>query len=363
MVLALRFEQARIGALALDHVLDAARYAGFRAPVVFHLAGDPAAADPAALALLAGRGRVVVDPAAAARLGPAAAILFEDAAPRVAALDALLAAPHLLAWFAALPATVPAGRVATRIGACHLGALALDGAPPDGARLAALAAAFPGFLLLEDAPSRLSAAVARASGAGRASVPLLWRGEDSRLLAALRGGAPGPVALLAEDPAAPALLPLVAFITATLGRELRIFAGNGATRLPDWPAAGPLAPRPGGVSLAPLPAFLDPASWAGTRPAFVVEHGRPAACQPARELCLRTGIAHLRVEDPGAPEVIATAPALAYRARGFVSAALALAALHRQDGAPPHQAAAAEEFGRDAGWARIWGELGRLLAA
>jgi hypothetical protein len=117
------------------------------------------------------------------------------------------------------------------------------------------------------------------------------------------------------------------------------------------------------VSLEPLAGFFDPASWAGARPAFVVEHGRPAGCLPARELSLRAGLPHLRVGDPGAPEAVSTAPSMSYRTRGFVSAALVLAALHRQDAPPPAHATAAEEFGRDAGWARIWGELGRLLAA
>lgn len=364
VIVSLRFEQVRAGALVLDHALDAARYAGFRAPVVFHLAGAPGAADPAALALLARRGRVVVDPSAAPTLGEAGAILFDDTSPRFMTLDALLAAPHLLVWFAAMPAEAPAGPVRTRLGTCHLGALCLDGSPPDPARLAALARAFPRFLLLEEAPSRAAAAVMRAARADRAAVPLLWRGEESRLLAALRSAEDGPVALLAEDAAADALRPVLAYLTTTLGRDVRIFAAHPAPdAVPAWPAAGPMAVAAERVSLARLGEYFEAATWARARPAFVVEHGRPEAALPAREVALRAGIAHLRIGDPAAPDIVRAEPALSYRTRGFVSAALALSALHRRRGALPEHAAAAEEFGRDAGWARIWGEIGRLLAA
>jgi len=364
VVVSLRFEQARSDALIFDHALDVARYAGFRAPVVFHLGGDPAAADPAALALLARRGRVVVEPSAGPGLGAAGGILFEDTSPRLMTLDALLAGPHLLAWFAALPESAPAAPVRTRLGACHMGALALQGGLPDPGRLSALARAFPRFLLLEDAPSRTAAATMRATRAERAAVPLLWRGEESRLLAALRGGAAGPVALLAEDAAAPMLRPVLAYLTTTLGRDVRIFAAEPEGRAaPAWPAAGPLAVRADRVSRAPLAAYFEAATWAQARPAFVVEHGRPDGALPAREIALRAGIAHLRIGDPAAPEVVAAGPARSYRTRGFVSAALVMAALHRHQAAPGEQPGAAEEFARDAGWARIWAEIGRLLAA
>jgi hypothetical protein len=361
VVVSLRFDQARIGALGFDHALDAARYAGFRAPVVFHLAGDPAAADPAALRLLAARGRAVADPAAP--LPPAVAeILFDDARPRLQTLSALLAQPHLLAWFAALPATPLPGPLGTRLGTCHLGALSLDGGLPDPDALAALARAFPRFLLQEEAPTRLGAAVMQATGAARAAVPLLWRGEECRLLTALRAAPPGPVALLADDPAAPAILPILAYLTATLGREVALFCPDPAA-LPAWPAEGPLAPRAGAVSAAPIAAFFAPATWARRRPAFVLEHRSPGASLPAREVALRAGIAHLRFDDPAAPAAVSTAPAMSFRTRGFVSTALVLGLLDRRGAGVPANAGAPEEYGRDAGWARIWGEIGRLLAA
>ncbi|MBR0678459.1 hypothetical protein GXW77_20010, partial [Roseomonas alkaliterrae] len=94
--------------------------------------------------------------------------------------------------------------------------------------------------------------------------------------------------------------------------------------------------------------------------AFVVEHGRPPGAGPVRELALRAGIAHLRTADPGAPEVLAIPPGPSARARGLASAALAMAAYDRAAETPP-DGAAAEEFARDAGWARIWAELGRLI--
>jgi len=360
-VFVLRFDQARSGSLLFDHVLDAARYAGFRVPVAFHLLGDPAAADPAALRLLATRGRIVVEPEAGPRLGPAAALLFEDLPPRLLSLEALLAAPHLLAWFATLPERLPAGGVRTRLGVCHLGALALDGESDAAARLAALAQAFPRFLVLEETPTREAAIVTALAGAERAAVPLLWRGEESRLLAALRHGAPGPVALITEDPAAPELGAMLACLTTLHGHNVQLFAPEGP--LPDWPATGPLAVPAASVSHAPIGAFFAPATWARHRPAFVVEHGRPFAALPAREMALRAGIRHLRFGDPAAPAVAATGPAMSYRARSLISATLILAAMHRSQEEPPEHTTAAEEYGRDAGWARIWGELGRLLAA
>ena len=362
VVLSLRFDQARIGALGFDHLLDAARYAGFRAPVAFHFAGDATRADPAALRLLAARGRAVVDPRSTPLPPDVAEILFDDTRPRLATLSAVLAEPHLLAWFAALPAEPLAAPVRTRLGTCHLGALSLDGGLPDPMALAALAAAFPRFLLLEEAPTRESAAVMRAARAERACVPLLWRGEESRLLAALRGAPAGPVALICEDPGAREVVPVLACLTGMLGREVALFC-PAPPAAPSWPDSGPLAVRAEAVRLAPIDAFFAPASWAIRRPAFVLEHGRPAAALPAREVALRAGIAHLRFGDPAAPAVVSTAPAMSYRTRGFVSTALVLGLLHRHEGEAPPNTGAAEEYGRDAGWARLWGELGRLLAA
>lgn len=362
VIVSLRFDQARIGRLGFDHLLDAARYAGFRAPVVLHFAGDAGQADPAALRLLAARGRAVVDPRAAPLPSEVAEILFDDAKPRLTTLSALLDEPHLMAWFAALPVDPVTGSVRTRLGTCHLGALSLDGGLPDPTALAALARAFPRFLLLEEAPTRTAAAVMHAARAERASMPLLWRGEESRLLATLRGGTPGPVALLCEDPSAREVVAVLACLTGMLGREVALFCPPAAAA-PTWQASGPLAVRTEAVRIAPIEAFFTPASWAARRPAFVLEHGRPAAALPAREVALRAGIAHLRFGDAGAPAVVSTAPAMAYRTGGFVSTALVLSLLHRRDGAAPPNTGAAEEYGRDAGWARLWGELGRLVAA
>ncbi|MBR0649936.1 glycosyltransferase [Roseomonas terrae] len=360
VVIALRFDQARPGSLILDHAIDVARYAGFRAPIALHFSGDPEAADPAALRLLATRGRPVVDPACGALPAAVAQSLFDDKRPRRAGLWEILAGPHLIAWFATLPDAGPSAPVRTRLGVAHAAAMAMQGSLDD--RLTTLAGAFPRFLLLEEAPSRAAAAIRRAAGAAHAAVPLLWRGEDSRLIAALRGGADGPVALLAEDPAAPDLLPVLACLTAAQRRAVTIFAPDGAA-MPDWPTDGPLAVRREAISLAATGAFFDPGGWNGRRPAFIVELGRPARTRPAREIALRAGIPHLRIGDPAAPDVVSTAPALAYRTRSFVSAALVMAALDRRAGIPAEASDAAEEFGRDAGWARIWAEVGRVMAA
>lgn len=361
VIVALRFEQARPGNLVFDHVSDVARYAAFRAPVALHLSGDPTGADPAALRLLATRGRVLVDPACGPLPDAVAKVLFDDGRPRQASLGELLAAPHLAAWFATLPEVMPEGPVRTRLGLAHAAALAMQGSLDE--RLVPLARAFPRFLLLEEAPSRAAAAVCHAARAERSSAPLLWRGEDCRLLAALRGAPAGPVALLAEDPAAAALLPVLAYLTTTLGRAVTLFTADGAAALPGWPSEGPLAVRREAVSRAGFPAFFDPRSWSRQRPAYIIEHGRPAATRPAREIALRAHIPHLRIGDATAPKVVSTAPALAYRTQGFVSAALVMAALDRRDGTSAAADQAAEEFGRDAGWARIWAELGRLVAA
>jgi hypothetical protein len=193
-------------------------------------------------------------------------------------------------------------------------------------------------------------------------VPLLWRGEHCRLLAALRTGVPGPVALLCDDAGAHEILPVLAYLTGTCGRDVLLFCA-GPGQAPAWPARGPLAVRAEAVALAPIDAFFNPATWAGRRPAMVLEHARPDAALAAREVALRAGIAHLRFGDAAAPAVVPTAPAMSYRTRGFVSTALVLALLHRRDGAVPRDSGAPEEYGRDAGWARLWGELGRLLAA
>jgi glycosyltransferase involved in cell wall biosynthesis len=360
VVVSLRFDQAQPGNLVFDHVLDVARYASFRAPVALHLSGDPTQADPASLRLLAARGRVLIDPASSPLPANVTHSLFDDTQPRFASLDELLAEAHLAMWFATLPETLPMGPIQTRLGIAHAAAMAAQGAL-DG-RLGRLAAAFPRFLLLEEAPSRAAAAVSHAAKAERAAVPLLWRGEDSRLLAALRGTTMGPVALLTEDLAAPILLPVLAFLTATLGRSVTIFTPDGTEALPDWPQEGPLAVQRSAISLAMMADFFSPQSWLRQRPVFIIEHGRPATTRPVREIALRAGIAHLRIGDEAAPDVVSTAPAMAHRTRGFVSTALVLATLDRRNGAATDASGAAEEFGRDAGWARIWSEIGRLLA-
>ena len=133
--------------------------------------------------------------------------------------------------------------------------------------------------------------------------------------------------------------------------------------IPDWPSEGILAVRRAAVTrTAPADAF-DPVRWQRRRPAFFIEHGRPAVARPAREVALRSGIAHLRIGDAAAPDVVSTEPALCYRARSFVSAALVMTMLHHRADLPTAHQDAAEELGRDAGWAHIWGVLGRLLAA
>ncbi len=361
VVVALRFDQAQLGDLVFDHALDVARYAAHCAPVAVHLAGDPAEGDPAALRLIAAQGRIVVDPACDTLPPMVADILFDGAPERRIGLAALLAAPHLAAWFATLPEDLPQGSFGTRLGVAHAAALASQGCLDD--RLVRIAACFPRFLLIEEAPSRAAAAIAHAAGAERIAAPLLWRGEDSRLLAALRRAPAGPVALLTEDPGAVELRPILAYLTTALGRVVTLFVPDGVAALPEWPADGPLAVQQDAISCATMAAFFDPQTWRHERPAFVVEHGRPATSRPAREIAMRAGIAHLRIADPSAPGVVSTRAALTYRTRGFVSAALVMAALHRRDGDASGTDDAAEELGLDAGWARIWSELGRLLAA
>lgn len=352
----LRCDQLRADSLLFDHLLDATRYAGFRAPVAIHLTGQPEEAEPEALAMLAGRGRILVEPQALPAATRHPVLIETEARPRAATVADLLAAPHLMAWFAHAPALPAAAALGTRIGVAHLDALALAG---QSARASRLAAAFPRFLLLSGAPSRAVAEIAAATGAERLAVPLLWRGEDSRLLAALRSRRRGPVALLAERADTPALLPLLAFLTGAEGHEVRLFHAGGA--LPDWPRNGPLALRAEAVTGAPLAEFFQPGTWAAAAPTCVVEHGRPAGCA-VREAALRAGLPYLSYGDPAAPPVLEEPGASCARARGFAAAALHLASLGRAVPAAGPDAAVMREFGHDAGWARMWREIGDLVA-
>jgi len=357
VVVFLRFDQVRTGSLLLDHLRDAARYVGFRAPVALHLSGDPAAAEPAALRALTALGRIVVDPASPPIPEEVASTAFEDSEPRRIGAAALLAAPHLIAWFGTLPELPADAAIATKLGIAHAGALSAD-----GFRLSALAGlsdAFPRFMLLEETPSQAAAALAATGRIERVSVPMLWRGEDSRLLAALRTAPPdGPVALLAADATAPALLPVLAQLTGTLGRSVALFTDHMPADPPAWPEAGPLAVRRDAVSIEPMAAVFDPGRWRRHRPAFFVEHRRPASARPAREVAQRAGIAHLRFDDPLAPEAVPIGPALTYRTRGLVSTALVLGVLHRMTPEMVPTEQRDTELSRDAGWARIWSELG-----
>lgn len=350
-----RFDQLRRDSLLFDHLLDATRYAGFRAPVAIHLAGRPEEAEDAALAMLAGRGRILVEPEALPAAAAHPVLVAAETRPRAATIEALLADPHLMAWFAhapALPAARPSG---TRIGVAHVDALALAG---HGEAASRLAAAFPRFLLLSGAPSRAAAEIAAATGAEQMAVPLLWRGEESRLLAALRSARRGPVALLAARADAPALLPLLAFLTGAEGREVRLFHAGGA--LPDWPRSGPLALPADAVAGAPVADFFRPATWAEGAPVVVIEHGRPGG-GAAREAALRAGLPYLSYGDPAAPPVLEHPGASTARVRGFAAAALHLAALRRAGTPPGADPAVAREFGQDAGWARMWREIGDLV--
>ncbi len=320
VILSLRFDQARIGSLGFDHLLDAARYAGVRAPVVFHFVGDPTQADPAALRLLAARGRAVVDPCAAPLPSEVAGILFDDARPRLATLPAVLDDPHLMAWFAALPPEPLPGPVRTRLGTCHMGALSLDGGLPDPTDLAALARAFPRFLLLEKAPTRAAAAVMRAAHADRASVPLLWRGEESRLLTALRGAPPGPVALICEDATAREVLPVLACLTGMLGREVTLFCPSPpAPRHGRHPARWACAPRPFASprsrpsSRRPAgPPGAPPSWWSTAAPAPPCRHAR-SRCARASRICASAIRARRRWSRPRRPCPIA--PGASFRPR------------------------------------------------
>jgi glycosyltransferase involved in cell wall biosynthesis len=351
----LRFDQLRRDSLVFDHLLDATRYAGFRAPVAIHLAGRPEEAEEEALAMLANRGRILVEPEALPAAAGHPALVEAEARPRAATMADLLAEPHLMAWFVHAPA-LPAAAPGTRLGVAHIDALALAGEAEGASHLAA---AFPRFLLLSGAPSRTAAAVAAATSAERVAVPLLWRGEESRLLAALRSGRRGPVALLAERADAPGLLPLLAFLTLAEGREVLLFHGGAA--LPDWPRNGPLAVRADAVLGAPVAAFFRPATWAEGAPVVVVEHGRPSGCA-AREAALRAGLPYLSYGDPAAPPVLEHPGAPCARVRGFAAAALHLAALGRAVPPSGTDPALAREFGQDAGWARMWREIGDLAA-
>ncbi len=343
--------------LLFDHLLDATRYAGFRAPVAIHLAGRPEDAEEQALAALAGRGRILVEPQALPAAAAHPVLVEAEATPRAATIEALLAAPHLMAWFAYGPALPPAQTCGTRIGVAHLDALDLAGHAEAASRLAA---AFPRFLLLSGAPSRAAATIAAATGAERVAVPLLWRGEDSRLLAALRSGRRGPVALLADRADGPALVPLLAFLTGSEGRKVRLF--HAGETLPDWPRNGQLAVPADAVTAAPVAEFFRPSTWAEGAPICVIEHGRPAGCA-TREAALRAGVPYLSYGDPAAPPVLDEPGASSARVRGFAAAALHLAALGRAAPRSGPDPAVAREFGQDAGWARMWREIGDLVAA
>ncbi len=356
VVFFLRFDQLHRDSLFFDHLLDATRYAGFRAAVAIHLTGRPEEAEAEALGMLAGRGRILVEPEALTVAAGHPALLAAEATPRAQTIAALLAAPHLMAWFAHAPALPAATDIGTRIGIAHLDALALAGHADDAGRLAA---AFPRFLLLSGAPSRTAAVIAAATGAEQIAVPLLWRGEESHLLAALRSRRRGPVALLAARADAPALLPLLAFLTATEGREVRLFHAGGP--VPDWPRHGALAMRADAISDAPLATFFRPETWADGAPACVVEHGRPGGCA-AREAALRAGVPYLSYGDPAAPPTVEQPGAACARARGFAAAALHLAALGRAGPRSAPDPAVARELGQDAGWARLWREIGDLAA-
>jgi len=344
-------EAARLrpDSLVFDHVRDAATMLGQRGALGIHLLGDPGAAEPDCLRLLRRYGALTVEPGTAAshRASFTVATLAEAMAGRHAAL------------FAALPRDAPAG---VPLGLAHLDVLALT-MPADAldARLPALARGCGTFRLLQGGRGALGAALLAPSGPGAAGLacPMLARGHDSALVRALLSAPAGGVAVLAARGAAPALLPVFAFLTRVLGLRPTLYAADGA--VPRVPEEGPLSLPAGALLTLPAEAFYRPETHRRTRPRFAVEIGASPGFAAAREILSHARIPMARIFEPGASRSASFRSEAFTRCDGLMPALLALDHLARAD--QQFVAALETEAGLDAAGQAGWAAVLDALAA
>lgn len=355
------------GSLVVDHVRETARYVGHLGPIIVYLHGDRDVPNIASLQALAEAGTLVTTPTLREALGPAPEERLGIGLLRVRTLRDLLADPHFAFWFASRPPDWPARR-APREGRAYVACdSVLQSTAPDAlpAFVAQLRATFSEVVVLS---RRGAPSVERPELASwHHRVPLLWRGEVSLIVGALRAVGNERIVLLADEPTDP-LLTLTARLVLNLSdRSVDVVVPDRAFPLADPArAAEALVAEPeDGPRLRVVPATRCFApSDAGPMGAWLVlDLATDPTLEAVREVF---DLAYVPRADLFAPSA---APAhgawtRAAGARGLFESTLLVEGLLTRAAAADdlrEQRAAGHSRGNDAGWAWIWSEVKELV--
>ena len=338
------------GSVVLDHLCEAAAYAGHQCRPIFFVDGDGRAIDRGALARLARFGSIMFSKRAYAELAEPDAI--PGAHPDPVSLAELLSADQLGFWFTRIPEHIPALREPNRaLAFAPLSILALQAEEPRLVEfLRDLKGTFVHPVAMDAAPSRLLAA---AAGLGFEAhlVPSLWCADLSDVLTGMADAERETIAFLTSG-ANPVLEDLAFGIAhratarpiAYVGGDLPPNAEASVTR----PRAG--VPRPIGLSV-----YLRQLARGKGVPLAVVEFGQHAAFGLLRELMDRAGVPRLTLFDTAAarPVVAGRAPD---RVAGVAESALVLEQWLQAEErfAPLGERGRARYRALDPGWTIVW---------
>ena len=275
------------GSLVVDHVREVVQYVGHLERIIVFVTDGAAPPDLAALRAVAETATLVVTPALAAALGRATCEALGPAAVHVRTLRDLLREAHEAFWFASIP---PAWRppAKPRAARAYLSC--------DSLLQSAEPSALPQFLgLLRRTFSEVVVLSRRGepglAGPGLASwghrVPLLWRGDRSLVLAALRQRQSERVVLLADDLADPLLRLVVELVLKLSSRPIDVVLPDRQCPPPHSAMAEVLAPCPEArhrLCLRPLGGCFRPNPHAPTEPALVLDLARDPSMDAAREV-------------------------------------------------------------------------------
>jgi hypothetical protein len=355
------------GSLVLDHVREVAQYVGHLSRIIVFVAGGAASPDLAALRAVAEDATLVLTPELAAALGREACEALSPAAVHVRTLRDLLREPHEAFWFASAP---PAWRPPSRPRAARAYLSC------DSVLQSAEASALLQFLgLLRRTFSEVVVLSRRGepglTGAALASwghrVPLMWRGDRSLVLAALRRRQSERVVLLADDIADPLLRLVVELVLKLSSRPLDVVLPDRATPPPDAALAEALAPDAAGrqrLRLLPLGGCFRPNGHdALAEPALVLDLARDPSMDAARELFDLAGVARAELFT-GAAGPAHGAWREPAGAAGLFESVLLVERLLTEAGRI-HALAERRSYWKsrtnDAGWNWIWAEVKELV--
>ena len=350
------------GSIVVDHVRETAQYVGHLGPVFVFVNGLSPVPDPATLRALGQAGMLMTTPELQAALGPEGIAALEVDLLRVRTLRSLLRDPHYAFWFASCPGSwpVPARpRPGRAYVACDsvVQSTSLEALP---GFLAQLRGSFAEVVVLSRRGVPALTRPELASWSHR--IPLLWRGDHSLIVPALRAGEGKCIVILAADATDP-LLALVAGLVLTLSSRPvkvvlpgRLFPAEGAGAVAERLCADPK--DRGRLEVVRAKFFFGTGDvW------LALSVARDAELEAARDAFDHGGVPLADLFSTAAVPVHGSwkEPAGAH---GLFESVLFVQQLLTQPGAVGQLRAgrcAARNRINDAGWARIWVEVKGLV--